>query len=69
VRLDVQEGRIAGARFFGDFMGREDVGALEARLVGLAYDRASVETALRDVRVSDFFGDVAGAEVLDLVAP
>ncbi|MFL5574616.1 MAG: lipoate--protein ligase [Gemmatimonadaceae bacterium] len=69
VRLDVREGRIAAARIFGDFMGREEVGALEARLLGLPYDRAAIAARLSDVRVSDYFGDVAREDVLDVLAP
>jgi lipoate-protein ligase A len=69
VRLDVREGRIGGVRIFGDFMGREDVGALEARLIGLPYDAAAIGAALRDVEVSDYFGDVGREEVLALLSP
>ncbi|HEX6059579.1 MAG TPA: lipoate--protein ligase [Gemmatimonadaceae bacterium] len=69
VRLDVREGRIAAARIFGDFMGREDVGAIEARLLGIPYDRESVEAALHGVAVADYFGDVPANELLELVAP
>ena len=68
-RLDVRDGRIAAVRIFGDFMGREDVGALEARLVGLPYDRAAITAALDDVRVTDYFGDVAPEDVLDVLCP
>lgn len=58
VRLDVQDGRIADVRIFGDFMGREDVTELEQRLRGVRYDRASVADALADVDLRDYFGDV-----------
>lgn len=69
VRLDVQQGRIAAVRIFGDFMGREDVGALESRLLGITYDRPSVVAALGGVAFADYFGDVAADDVLELVAP
>lgn len=69
VRLDVQQGRIAAVRIFGDFMGREDVGALEARLLGIPYDRTAVLAALEGIVVADYFGDVPAHEVLELVAP
>ena len=69
VRLDVQQGRIAGARIFGDFMGRESVSALEARLVGLPYDRPAIAAALADVDVTAYFGDVSREEVLGVVCP
>jgi lipoate-protein ligase A len=66
-RIDVQHGRIAAVRLFGDYMGREDVGALEARLVGLPYERQAVAAALAGVDVSAYFGDVAAADVLDVL--
>lgn len=69
VRIDVQQGHIAGLRIFGDFMGRADVAALEARLLGLPYDRAALQAALSDVDVSAYFGDVSPEDLLTLVAP
>jgi hypothetical protein len=50
-------------------MGREDVGAIEARLLGIPYDRESVAAALDGVVVADYFGDVPADELLELVAP
>ncbi|HEV2291938.1 MAG TPA: lipoate--protein ligase [Gemmatimonadales bacterium] len=69
VRLDIQDGHIAGVRFFGDYMGRVDVGELEARLRGLPYTRESVSAAL-DVRdVGDYFGGISRDEVLGVLCP
>ena len=68
-RLDVQEGRIAAVRLFGDYMGREDVCQLEERLRGIPYDRASVAAVLEGVNVGDFFGDVGRDDVLELLTP
>lgn len=69
VRLDVQQGRIAAVRFFGDYMGREDVGALERRLAGIAYERDAVAAVLREVAVADYFGDVSHEDVTDIICP
>jgi lipoate-protein ligase A len=69
VRLDVRDGRIAGIRIFGDFMGREDVGVVEARLVGLPFDRAAITAGLGELSMADYFGDVSHDEVLDLLSP
>jgi lipoate-protein ligase A len=68
-RLDIQHGRIAGVRIFGDFMGREEVGALEARLVGLPYERSAVVGALEGVDVSAYFGDVSRDDVVEVLCP
>jgi lipoate---protein ligase len=69
VRIDVQQNRIAAIRIFGDFMGREDVGMLETRLVGVSFERAAVAAVLAGVQVADYFGDVSSDQVLDVVCP
>ena len=66
-RIDVHGGRIGAIRFFGDYMGRQDVGALESRLIGVPYDRAAVTAALRDLTLSDYFGEIPADEVLSVV--
>ncbi|HEY2067380.1 MAG TPA: lipoate--protein ligase [Gemmatimonadaceae bacterium] len=69
VRLNVSAGRVAGVRVFGDYMGREDVGDVERRLIGLPYQRSALTDALSDLTLSDYFGDIAREDVLDLLAP
>ena len=69
VRLDIQEGRIAAVRIFGDYMGREDVAEVERRLIGIAYDRPSVSSALHGVDVTAYFGDIARDEVIGVIVP
>jgi lipoate-protein ligase A len=69
VRLDVRQGRIAAARIFGDYMGREDVGTVERRLIGLPYQRSAVTDALGDLTLADYFGEVPRDGVLDLLTP
>ena len=69
VRLDVAEGRIAGIRIFGDFMGRRDVDVLEERLVGVLYERAAMMSAIDDLDLSEFFSGISRDEVLGLLCP
>jgi len=69
VRLNIQKGRIDSVRLFGDYMGRSDIGELEARLRGLAYDRDALASVLGGVDVSEYFGDIGREDVLDLLAP
>jgi lipoate-protein ligase A len=66
-RIDVQAGHIEAVRLFGDFMGRRDVGEIEARLVGLRYERAAVAAALDDVDVAAYFGDISAVEVVSTI--
>ena len=69
VRLDIQEGRVASVRIFGDYMGREDVSELERRLIGIAYDRPSVSSAIGDLDVTAYFGDIARDDVIGVIVP
>ena len=68
-RLDVHGGRISSVKFFGDFMGRAEVGDLETRLQGLAYHREAIADALTGVDVREYFGDIGRDDVLGLLAP
>jgi len=68
VRVNVEAGRVATVRIFGDFMGREDVAELEARLLGLPYDSVSITAALAGLNLDDYFGDIPASEALDLLA-
>lgn len=68
VRVNVKAGRVENVRIFGDFMGREDVAELEARMVGLPYDYASISSVLADVELDDYFGDIPASEALRLLA-
>jgi lipoate-protein ligase A len=69
VRLNIQKGRIDSVRLFGDYMGRSDIGELEARFRGLAYDRSALASVLGGVDVSEYFGEISCDDVLDLLAP
>lgn len=66
-RIDVQDGRIAAIRLFGDYMGREDVAVLEALLLGVPYDRASVNAALEGVDTTAYFGDIGRDDVIGVI--
>ena len=69
VRLDVQKGRIAGIRIYGDFQGREETAGLQARLLGVPFDREPILAALTGVDLADYFGEVEPGEVLELLLP
>ena len=69
VRLDVQQGRIAAIRIFGDFMGQRDVHEIEERLLGLPYDGDAISSALSDLDISLYFGTIPVEEVMRLLKP
>jgi lipoate-protein ligase A len=69
MRLDLQDGRIAAIRLFGDYMGSGDVAEVEQRLTGVPYDREAILTALGDMELGDYFGKIGREEVLSVVCP
>jgi lipoate-protein ligase A len=68
VRVNVQGGRVAAVRIFGDFMGREDVSEIETLMLGLPYDYQSISNAFAGVNLDDYFGDIPADESLKLLA-
>lgn len=54
-RFDVRRGRIAACRIYGDFFSQADIGALEARLTGIAYTEKDLTDALADQSLEEFF--------------
>lgn len=58
-RIQVEKGIICGIKIYGDFLGFGDVGDVEARLCGVRYDRDPVQDAVRDLDLTEYFGNLA----------
>jgi len=67
VRLDVEDGLIAGCHIFGDFFGVGDVADLEQVLTGVRYEEQALQAALTDKDVSHYFGNVTQQQLVDLL--
>ena len=66
-RLQIEGGKITYLKTFGDFFGQVNVQEFEERLIGVRYDRESVEEALVDLDLSAYFGKIPRREVVDLL--
>ncbi|HEX6587847.1 MAG TPA: lipoate--protein ligase [Longimicrobiales bacterium] len=66
-RIQVDKGAITGIRIFGDFMSRRDVAELEARLHGATYERDACRTAIADLTIADYFGELSHDEFIELL--
>ncbi len=66
-RIDVEEGYIRAIQLFGDFSGRENVTELEARLIGVGYDREQLVAALAGVDLDRYFGQMDAVTLIDLL--
>lgn len=63
-RLDVNKGIIKTVKFYGDYFGERETVELENRLVGLRYERSTIELALQDVNIGEYF---AGIDLATLI--
>ena len=66
-RIDVQANHIKALRLYGDFMGRRDVGELEARLRGVRYERPAIVAALEGVDMRAYFGEISIDDVVGTI--
>lgn len=67
LRLEVDEGRIAEVRFFGDYMATEPNDALCAAMRGLRYEEAAVRKTLESFDLGRAFGAVTENEIISLM--
>jgi lipoate-protein ligase A len=67
LRLDVHKGLIKNLKIFGDFFGKEPVEEIEQLLQDVRYDPADIATALSEVDVTNYFGNIEQNDFLELV--
>ncbi len=67
IRLNVQQGKIATCKIYGDFFAEYDISELEQRLTGLPYDRAMLTSTLQQINLSRYFGKLSNNEFLTLL--
>ena len=65
VGANVEEGRITGIRFCGDFLSRCPLEPLEAALTGLPFRREDLAAALAAQPLEQYLGSLTAAEVLE----
>ncbi|MGE5703363.1 MAG: lipoate--protein ligase [Clostridia bacterium] len=69
VQLDIEKGKIANAKIYGDFFGVTDISELEALLAQVPYEKESVKTVLADASLPTFFGNIDTDSLLLLFFP
>jgi lipoate-protein ligase A len=67
VRLQVEDGIIAGATIYGDFFGRGDIAEFAGKFVGVRYDAQSLLTLLKDIDIAYYCGPVTPEQWLELM--
>ncbi|EMG29205.1 Lipoate-protein ligase LplJ [Listeria fleischmannii 1991] len=67
IRLNVNKGIITEIKIFGDFFGVLNVADIEERLTGTVYKKEALESALADIDVKKYFGNITKEEFLELL--
>ncbi|MFQ5398933.1 MAG: lipoate--protein ligase [Anaerolineae bacterium] len=67
VHIEVTRGRIQNVKIYGDFTGTRDVAELEARLLDVRYDPNALESALKEVDMAPFLGQLSKSDFLTLL--
>ncbi|MFA7361186.1 MAG: lipoate--protein ligase [Candidatus Kapaibacterium sp.] len=57
-RIFVKEGKIISIKFFGDFLGYGDSEDIEKKLTGILYNEDNISTALKDIDLRYYFGNI-----------
>ena len=58
---------INDAKIFGDFFGTKDVEDLVETLKGVRYDKDNVKELLANIKISDYFSNMADSEFIELL--
>lgn len=66
-RLQIEDGKIKYLKTYGDFFGQKPIADFEKKLIGVRYDRDAVVKALAGVQISDYFGKLPEADIIDLL--
>ena len=69
IRLEVREGKITSFVFYGDFFSQDDPQILARQLIGLTFDRQTLEAALPESEIRRVFPDLAKNLLLDMILP
>ncbi|MHA0857159.1 lipoate--protein ligase [Paenibacillus sp. CMAA1364] len=67
LRMNINEGRIQDIKIYGDFFGVGDVSDIENVLRGKKYDDTEVRTALSDLDIRHYFGNLELDDFVGLV--
>lgn len=65
VNLDVANGVIKNARFFGDFFSSKDIGEIENALKGVSHNEVKIREKLEPFKINQYFNKVSLDELVD----
>ncbi len=66
-KINVENGKIASIKFYGDFFGAYDIQDIEKLLTGIKYREEDIRQALKDVDFSNYFVKITEDEVVSII--
>lgn len=66
LHMDVKKGMIQNIKVFGDFFASKPVEEFEALFVNTKHEEAEIENVLKQIKLSNYFGNIEVKELLDL---
>jgi len=66
-RILVKEGKIKNIKFFGDFLGHGELSELEQLLTDQLYEKKSLKTFLKDIKLKNYFGELSTKDFADFL--
>ena len=67
VFIHIKEGLIKECKFYGDYLGILETEDVEVRLMGLKYQRKTVEEAMEGLDLASYFGSITQHELLEIL--
>ena len=67
VKLDVDQGKIADIKMFGDFFGLGEIADVEDQLRGVKYELESIKNALEKVDLNKYIGNVTPEQIAQII--
>ncbi len=66
-RIEVKKGVIQSLKIYGDFFGEHEIAELEARFVGVRFDRDELAQVIADVEVGGWIAGMSGDTLLEFL--
>lgn len=67
INFNVNKGKMAHVKIFGDFFGMGEIQDVEKQLEGIPYNRKDIEEALDKIDINHYIGDISAEELADLI--
>lgn len=67
VKLNVKKGIISEIKIFGDFFGMGEITDVSDQLVGVKYDKTSIEKVLQKIDLNQYIGNITVEELTELI--